>query len=152
MRRYSLCLTVIVIAMLLFASCNPCKRGGSGGDCSHVMFLYLFNASSVKVQLGDNTIVNPGERVQLAKIDDRGLFPSAYFTNDTAIMIFNDSILFIHCIKSDAGRGREYVPLYHNILDIASWDEGNIDDSYESWGVYTITDEDYQAALQQSEK
>lgn len=150
MRRYSLCLAVIVIAMLLFASCNPCKRGGSGGECPDSMELYLLNSSSVKIQLGDNVVLNSGERKFLTILDSRMYFPHGYF-GDTVSIIFNDSILFKHIEINNHGV-IEYIPSEHNILDYFAWEVDFIDDSYERWGVYTITEEDYQRVLEQNEK
>jgi hypothetical protein len=44
------------------------------------------------------------------------------------------------------------MPAEHNVLDEKSWQTGYIDDSWQTWGLYTITEEDYQRALEQSEK
>lgn len=46
----------------------------------------------------------------------------------------------------------ELLPAEHNVFDEKSWQTGYIDDSWQTWGLYTITDEDYQRALEQSEK
>ena len=138
--------------MVLF-SCKPdCTRdGGSMGnaECNTSKSLYVLNSSTINIQLG-NIFVKPGEKVLLGSIDyGLGNFPIAYFTNDTASMIFNDSVVFRH-VLSRTDSGFVYIPSEHNILEIDSWQTGFIDDSWISWAVYTFTEEDYQRALEQS--
>ena len=145
MKRYSLYL--VAIAILLFASCEPCKRGSSGGECPTSLFLYLFNASSAKVQFGDNMIINSGERKFLTMLD-HSFFQFPY---DTVSILFNDSILFKHIELNNNGV-IEYIPSEHNMLDYSAWEVDFIDDSYETLWLYTFTEEDYQRALEQSGK
>ena len=146
MKRYSLYLAAI--AILLFASCETCERGGhGGGDCSHMNFVYFFNASSAKVQFGDNMIINSGERKFLTMLD-HSFFQFPY---DTVSILFNDSILFKHIELNNNGV-IEYIPSEHNMLDYSAWEVDFIDDSYETLWLYTFTEEDYQRALEQSEK
>ena len=138
--------------MLLFSCTSDCTRdGGSMGnaECNTSKSLYVLNSSTINIQLG-NIFVKPGEKVFLGSIDyGLGNFPIAYFTNDTARMIFNDSIVFRHVLlRTDSGF--VYIPSEHNILEIDSWQTGFIDDSWRSWAVYTFTEEDYQRALEQS--
>ena len=144
MKRYSLYLAAI--AILLFASCETCERGGhGGGDCSHMNFVYFFNASSAKVQFGDNLVINSGEQKFLTKVEYLD------FPYDTVSILFNDSILFKH-IKLNNDGVVEYIPSEHNVLSYSAWEVDFIDDSYEKSWLYTITEEDYQRALEQNEK
>ena len=146
MKRYSLYL--VAIAILLFASCETCERGGhGGGDCSHMNFVYFFNASSAKVQFGDNLVINSGERKFLTMLD-HSFFQFPY---DTVSILFNDSILFKHIELNNNGVF-EYIPSEHNMLDYSAWEVDFIDDSFETLWLYTFTEEDYQRALEQSEK
>ena len=144
MKRIIVLLAAITI--LLFASCETCKRGGhGGGDCSHMNFLYFFNASSAKVQFGDNLVINSGEQKFLTMVE---YFDFPY---DTVSILFNDSILFKH-IKLNNDGVVEYIPSEHNVLSYSAWEVDFIDDSYEKSWLYTITEEDYQRALEQSGK
>ena len=60
-------------------------------------------------------------------------------------IIFNDSIEEVHYqLRTDSGFVK--VPSEHNILDFQAWEV----DDVKQVATYTITDEDYQRALEQS--
>ena len=145
---------IVVSNMLLFSCTSDCTRdGGSMGnaECNTSKSLYVLNSSTINIQLG-NIFVKPGQKVSLGSIEyGLGNFPTDYFSNDTAFMIFNDSVVFRHVLlRTDSGF--VYSPSKHNILDYNSWQTGFIDDTWRSWGVYTFTEEDYQMALEQNDK
>lgn len=147
MKRYSLYLVgIFIISFLISCSDMGCGRGA---DCSEAKTLYVLNSTAKNIQL-DNIRIKPGQKIIL-EIIDHGLgvedFPTVYFSNDTAFMIFNDSVVFRHVLlRTDSGF--VYIPSKHNILDADSWKTGINDDSWTSWAVYTFTEEDYQSALE----
>ncbi|MBR5776899.1 MAG: hypothetical protein IKY22_00305 [Bacteroidales bacterium] len=145
--------TYILVSSMVLFSCKPdCTRdGGSMGnaECNTSKTLYVLNSTAKNIQL-DNIRIKPGQKIIL-EIIDHGLgvedFPTVYFSNDTAFMIFNESVIFRHVLlRTDSGF--VYIPSEHNILDADSWQTGYNGDSWSSWAVYTFNDEDCQRALE----
>ena len=135
----------LVILSLLIASCEP--GCGRGADCAITKTFYVLNSTEKNIQL-DNIRIKPRQKI-LLEIMEEGYIdsPIEYFTNDTAFMIFNDSVVFRHVLlRTDSGF--VYIPSEHNILDADSWKTGINDDSWSSWAVYTFNDEDCQRALE----
>ena len=87
-------------------------------------------------------IINSGERKFLTMLD-HSFFQFPY---DTVSILFNDSILFKHIELNNNGV-IEYIPSEHNMLDYSAWEV----DDVKRVATYTITEEDYQRALEQSE-
>ena len=135
----------LVILSLLIASCEP--GCGRGADCAITKTLYVLNSTAKNIQL-DNIRIKPGQKILLKIMEESYIdSPIDYFTNDTAFMIFNDSVVFRHVLlRTDSGF--VYIPSEHNILDADSWKTGINDDSWSSWAVYTFNDEDCQRALE----
>lgn len=135
----------LVLLSLVIASCEP--GCGRGADCSITKTLYVLNSTAKNIQL-DNIRIKPGQKILLKIMEESYIdSPIDYFTNDTAFMIFNDSVVFRHVLlRTDSGF--VYIPSEHNILDADSWKTGINDDSWSSWAVYTFNDEDCQRALE----
>ena len=135
----------LVLLSLVIASCEP--GCGRGADCSITKTLYVLNSTAKNIQL-DNIRIKPGQKILLKIMEESYIdSPIDYFTNDTAFMIFNDSVVFRHVLlRTDSGF--VYIPSEHNILDGNSWQTGYNGDSWSSWAVYTFTEEDYQSALE----
>ena len=145
MKRYSLYLVgIFIISFLISCSDMGCGRGA---DCSITKTLYVLNSTAKNIQL-DNIRIKPGQKILLKIMEESYIdSPIDYFTNDTAFMIFNDSVVFRHVLlRTDSGF--VYIPSEHNILDADSWKTGINDDSWSSWAVYTFNDEDCQRALE----
>lgn len=154
---------VAVAVLAAYASCdfNPCVRGeGAKTSCDESMYLYVLNATDNEVQIGDLKL-QPSEKKELTSSyygDVIGLLV-AHFGGDSvsvAKFVFDDSVTLQHKAFFADSNNRMYdfpssfVPLEHNIFDYQSWQIGFVDDSWERWGCYTITNEDYQRALEQS--
>lgn len=135
----------LVLLSLIIASCEP--GCGRGADCYITKTLYVLNSTAKNIQL-DNIRIKPGQKILLKIMEESYIdSPIDYFTNDTAFMIFNDSVVFRHVLlRTDSGF--VYIPSEHNILDADSWKTGINDDSWSSWAVYTFNDEDCQRALE----
>lgn len=156
---------VAIVVSASYSSCmdNPCVRGeGAKTSCDESMNLYVMNATYMVVQIG-NVKFQPSEKKELAYNGYpyiTGILVD-YFGGDSvsvAKFVFADSVTLQHKAFFADSNNRMYdypsalLPAEHNIFDEKSWQTGFIDDSWRRWGVYTITDEDYQRALQQSEK
>ena len=154
---------VAVVVLAAYSSCmdNPCVRGeGAKTECAESMYLYVLNATDNEVQIGDLKL-QPSEKKELTSSyygDVIGLLV-AHFGGDSvsvAKFVFDDSVTLQHKAFFADSNNRMYdfpssfVPLEHNIFDYQSWQIGYIDDSWRTWGCYTITNEDYQRALQQN--
>jgi hypothetical protein len=83
---------------------------------------------------------------------------SAYCAKSVCVanFVFDGGVVLEHkAFFADSNNRRYYypselLPAEHNIFDHKSWQTGYIDDSWRTWGCYTITNEDYQRALQQN--
>ena len=162
---------VAVVVLVAYSSCmdNPCVRGeGAKMECVTTMHLYVMNATDKEVQIGDLKL-QPSEKKEVIYDDYNDITPlmvkffggdSAYCAKSVCVaqFVFDGGVVLQHKAFFADSNNRMYdfpssfVPLEHNIFDYQSWQIGFVDDSWERWGVYTITDEDYQRALQQTEK
>ncbi|MBO7227723.1 MAG: hypothetical protein J6V33_09080 [Bacteroidales bacterium] len=151
--------------LAVYSSCmdNPCVRGeGAKTSCNEDMFLHVMNATDEVVQIG-NIKLQPSEKKELTYHYYHyltGILVN-YFGGDSvcvAKFLFNDSVTLEHKAFFADSNNRMYdvpsdfLPTEHNIFDEKSWETGYVDDSWVTWGVYTITDDDYQRALKQSAK
>ena len=142
MKRYGL--YTLVALMILFISCED--------EYVNDKRIYISNATEAKVKV-DNLIIASGKTISLGNTYDfDNAFPYFYFNKDTVDIIFNDSIVLKHFSVREGGE-LYYVPRKHNILNGKSWIiEYDYDSYVNGQATYTITEEDYQRALEQSEK
>ena len=142
MKRYGL--YTLVALMILFISCEDeyviDKR------------IYISNATEANVVVGNLSIAS-GKTISLGNTNHfDNAFPYFYFQKDTVDIIFNDSIVLKHFRVREGGE-LYYYPRKHNILNEKSWIiEYDYDSYVNGQATYTITEEDYQRALEQSEK
>ena len=137
----------LVVLFVLFGSCTKDPR---------LDFAYYFYVSN-------NTDKVIGIKVRRASYiiesgQSRYIGPTHAFDPHSAFcikpegpitIIFNDSIEEVHYqIPTDSGYVK--VPSEHNILDYQAWEVDDV--KQKQVATYTITDEDYQRALEQSEK
>ena len=142
MRRYSLGF------VLLFLVCVSCTD--IGGDEKFNYSHYISNKTDkvigIKVHVVD--IIEPGQSVYFGSVlrcSPTGLFNVSF--EGPITIIFNDSIEEVHYhLRTDSGFVS--VPSEHNILDAQAWEV----DDVKQVATYTFTEEDYQRALEQSEK
>ncbi len=135
----------LVVLSVLFVSCTEDPR---------LDFAYYFYVSNntdkvigIKVH-GAPDIIESGQ--------SRYIGPTHAFDPHSAFcikpegpitIIFNDSIEEVHYqIPTDSGYVK--VPAEHNILDYQAWEVDDV--KQKQVATYTITDEDYQRALEQS--
>ncbi len=162
---------VAVAVLAAYSSCmdNPCVRGeGAKTKCVTTMHLHVMNATDKEVQIG-NLKLQPSESREVISDDYKDIthLMVEYFGGDSAYcaksvcvakFVFDGDVVLQHKAFFADSNNRWYyspselLPAEHNIFDHKSWQTGFIDDSWRTWGCYTITDEDYQAALQQSDK
>ncbi|MBR5832908.1 MAG: hypothetical protein IKY79_09910 [Bacteroidales bacterium] len=147
-------LFTIVLLSVIFASCEPgCVPEGP------FVGLYLKNASTHRVVVenkcisaidlipGQTSSVNYGSYLN-APLPKEGYFGRVYVYSDTATFTFDDGTVWKHYYTTDTTVSpymESFVPIERNIWKYSSWkttDERNY--------TYTITDEDYQRALEQS--
>lgn len=160
---------VAVAVLAAYASCefNPCVRGeGAKTECVTTMHLYVMNATDKEVQIGDLKL-QPSEKKEVIYDDYKDIthLMVEYFGGDSAYcaktvcvanFVFDGGVVLEHkALFADSNNRRYYypselLPAEHNIFDHKSWQTGYIDDTWRTWGVYTITNEDYQRALQQN--
>ena len=160
---------VAVVVLATYSSCmdNPCVRGeGAKMECVTTMHLYVMNATDKEVQIGDLKL-QPSEKKEVIYDDYKDIthLMVEYFGGDSAYcaksvcvanFVFDGGVVLQHkALFADSNNRRYYypselLPAEHNIFDYKSWQTGYIDDSWRTWGVYTITNEDYQRALQQN--
>ena len=143
MKRYGL--YTLVALTILFISCED--------EYVNDKRIYISNAAEAKVKV-DNLIIASGKTISLgntaASFDNA--FPYIYFNKDTVDIIFNDSIILKHFRVIEGGE-LYYYPRKHNILNEKSWIiEYDYDSYVNGQATYTITEEDYQRALEQNEK
>ena len=123
--------------------------------------LYIKNASThsvvvehkciaaVNLVSGQTSSVNYGSHYH-APLPKEGYFSRAYVYSDTATFTFDDGTVWKHYYTTDTTVSpyrESFVPTEGNIWKYSSWqttDERNY--------TYTITEEDYQRALEQNEK
>lgn len=160
---------VAVAVLAAYASCefNPCVRGeGAKTECVTTMHLHVMNATDKEVQIGDLKL-QPSEKKEVIYDDYKDIthLMVEYFGGDSAYcaksvcvanFVFDGGVVLQHkALFADSNNRRYYVPsellpAEHNIFDHKSWQTGYIDDTWRTWGCYTITNEDYQRALQQN--
>ena len=160
---------VAVAVLAAYASCefNPCVRGeGAKADCVTTMHLHVMNATDKEVQIGDLKL-QPSEKKEVISHDYKDIthLMVEYFGGDSAYcaksvcvanFVFDGGVVLEHkAFFADSNNRRYYypselLPAEHNIFDYKSWQTGYIDDSWRTWGCYTITNEDYQRALEQN--
>ena len=160
---------VAVMVLAAYSSCmdNPCVRGESAKtECFETMYLSVLNATDKEVQIG-NVKLQPSEKKEVIYDDYKDIthLMVEYFGGDSAYcaksvcvaqFVFDGGVVLEHKAFFADSNNRMYyspselLPAEHNIFDHKSWQIGYIGDSYETWGVYTITNEDYQRALQQN--
>ena len=142
MKRYGL--YTLVALTILFISCED--------EYVNDKRIYISNATEAKVKV-DNLIIASGKTISLGNTFDFDIaFPYIYFNKDTVDIIFNDSIVLKHFRLREEGE-HYYVPRKHNILNGKSWIiEYDYDSYVNGQATYTITEEDYQRALEQNEK
>ncbi|MBR5776898.1 MAG: hypothetical protein IKY22_00300 [Bacteroidales bacterium] len=140
MKRYGL--YTLAALMILFISCED----------EYVIDerIYISNATEANVVV-DNLSIASGKTILLGNTYDfDNAFPYFYFQKDTVNIIFNDSIVLKHFRVREGGE-LYYVPRKHNILNGKSWIiEYDYDSYVNGQATYTITEEDYQRALEQS--
>lgn len=160
---------VAVAVLAAYASCefNPCVRGeGAKADCVTTMHLHVMNATDKEVQIGDLKL-QPSEKKEVISDDYKDIthLMVEYFGGDSAYcaksvcvaqFVFDGGVVLEHkALFADSNNRRYYspselLPAEHNIFDYKSWQTGYIDDTWRTWSCYTITNEDYQRALEQS--
>ena len=149
-------LFTIVLLSVIFASCEPgCVPEGP------FVGLYLKNESTHRVVVenkcisaidlipGQTSSVNYGSYLN-APLPKEGYFGRAYVYSDTATFTFDDGTVWKHYYTTDTTVSpymESFVPIERNIWKYSSWDTTD-----ERCYTYTITDEDYQRALEQSER
>ena len=151
MKRYSLYLIGIFLT-IIFSSCSKPKCG-QDAECDATTTFYVCNLTSDNIYIEDIE-VQSGEKKYFmsSQHSDFAAEPSIYlkeYFGDTLSIKFSDSVE-VHHFGLFTNGSMVYSPLEHNIYNRDSWQFGFIDDSWRSWAVYTITDEDYQRALEQS--
>ena len=143
--RRSFLYAIVIITMALLVSCNYCTSGNA--DCETSLSLHVLNRTKTTVLFDDISIESMGT----AYLGNVVYVPFEYFDKDTVVMVFNDSVVMKHMIvRTDSCV--IYVPPVNNILDNRSWYIEFYDDSFFGESTYTITEEDYQRALEQNEK
>ena len=142
MKRYSLYL------VLLFLVCVSCTDIGEDEkfNYSHYISNKTDKVIGIKVHVVTD-IIEPGQSVWFGSV--LNCSPSGLFNispEGPVSIIFNDSIEEVHYqLRTDSGYVK--VPSEHNILDYQAWEV----DDVKRVATYTITEEDYQRALEQSE-
>ena len=143
--------------MFLFVSCSEpgCVPEGP------FVGLYLKNESTHRVVVenkcisaidlipGQTSSVNYGSYLN-APLPKEGYFGRAYVYSDTATFTFDDGTVWKHYYTTDTTVSpymESFVPIERNIWIYSSWKTTD-ERSY----TYTITEEDYQRALEQSGK
>lgn len=160
---------VAVVVLATYSSCmdNPCVRGESAKtDCVETVYLSVFNATDKEVQIG-NVKLQPSEKKEVIYDDYNDITPlmvkffggdSAYCAKTVCVaqFVFDGGVVLEHkALFADSNNRMYYypselLPAEHNIFDHKSWQTGFVGDSWQTWGCYTITNEDYQRALEQS--
>ena len=160
---------VAVVVLAAYSSCmdNPCVRGESAKtDCAETVYLSVLNATDKEVQIG-NVKLQPSEKKEVIYDDYNDITPlmvkffggdSAYCAKSVCVaqFVFDGGVVLEHkAFFADSNNRRYYypselLPAEHNIFDHKSWQTGFVGDSWQTWGVYTITNEDYQRVLQQN--
>lgn len=160
---------VAVVVLATYSSCmdNPCVRGESAKtDCAETVYLSVFNATDKEVQIG-NVKLQPSEKKEVISDEYKDIThlmvkffggDSAYCAKSVCVaqFVFDGGVVLEHkAFFADSNNRMYYYPselllAEHNIFDHKSWQTGYIDDSWRTWGCYTITNEDYQRALEQS--
>ena len=146
MRRYSLGF------VLLFLVCVSCTDIGEDEKYSYRHYISNNTDKVIGIKIHATDIIEPGQSVDFGiTVSGSGCNPSGVFnisSRDGQVrVIFNDSIEELHYkLRTDSGFVN--VPSEHNILDVQAWEV----DDVEQVATYTITEEDYQRALEQSKK
>lgn len=160
---------VAVVVLATYSSCefNPCVRGeGAKTSCDESMYLYVLNATDKEVQIGDLKL-QPSEKKEVISDEYKDIThlmvkffggDSAYCAKSVCVaqFVFDGGVVLEHKAFFADSNNRMYyypselLPAEHNIFDHKSWQTGFVGDSWQTWGCYTITNEDYQRALEQS--
>ena len=160
---------VAVVVLAAYSSCmdNPCVRGESAKtECFETMYLSVLNATDVGVQIG-NVKLQPSEKKEVIYDEYKDIThlmveffggDSAYCAKSVCVaqFVFDGGVVLEHKAFFADSNNRMYyypselLPAEHNIFDHKSWQTGFVGDSWQTWGCYTITNEDYQRALEQS--
>ena len=149
-------LFTIVLLSVIFASCEPgCVPEGP------FVHLYLKNESTHNVVVehqcrnainlvpGQTSYVSYGDYLH-APLPKEDYFGRVYVYSDTATFTFDDGTVWKHYYTTDTTVSpymESFVPIERNIWIYSSWKTTD-ERSY----TYTITEEDYQRALEQSKK
>ena len=149
-------LFTIVLLSVIFASCEPaCVPDGPfvgvylKNESTHSVVVEHKCIAAVNLVPGQTSSVNYGSHYH-APLPKEGYFSRAYVYSDTATFTFDDGTVLKHYYTTDTTVSpymESFVPIERNIWIYSSWkttDERNY--------TYTITEEDYQRALEQSEK
>ena len=147
-------LFTIVLLSVIFASCEPgCVPEGPfvglylKNESTHSVVVEHKCIAAVNLVSGQTSSVNYGSHYH-APLPKEGYFSRAYVYSDTATFTFDDGTVWKHYYTTDTTVSpymESFVPIERNIWIYSSWkttDERNY--------TYTITDEDYQRALEQS--
>lgn len=147
-------LFTIVLLSVIFASCEPgCVPEGPfvhlylKNESTHNVVVEHQGVGAISLIVGQKSSVNYGDYYH-APLPKEGYFSSAYVYSDTATFTFDDGTVLKHYYNTDTTvlpYERLFVPSEGNIWEYSSWKTTD-ERSY----TYTITDEDYQRALEQS--
>ncbi len=152
MKRYSLYLIGIFLT-IIFSSCSKPKCG-QGAECDATTTFYVYNLTSDNIYIEDIEIQSGEKKYFMSSQHyDFAAEPSIYlkeYFGDTLSIKFSDSVE-VHHFGLFTNGSMVYSPLEHNIYNRDSWQFGLVEEGFwTSWAVYTITEEDYQRALEQS--
>ena len=149
-------LFTIVLLSVIFASCKRCVPEGPfvhlylKNESTHNVVVEHQGVGAISLIVGQKSKVNYGDYYHAPLLED-GFFWRMYVNADTATFTFDDGTIWKHYyITTDTTvlpYERLFVPSEGNIWEYSSWKTTD-ERSY----TYTITEEDYQRALEQSEK
>ena len=147
---------MIFIEMFLLVSCEPgCEPEGPfvhlylKNESTHNVVVEHQGVGAISLIVGQKSKVNYGDYFHAPLLED-GFFWRMYVNADTATFTFDDGTIWKHYyITTDTTvlpYERLFVPSEGNIWEYSSWKTTD-ERSY----TYTITEEDYQRALEESE-
>ena len=147
-------LFTIVLLSVIFASCKRCVPEGPfvhlylKNESTHNVVVEHQGVGAIGLVAGQKSKVNYGDYFH-APLPEDGFFWRMYVNADTATFTFDDGTVWKHYyITTDTTvlpYERLFVPSEGNIWEYSSWKTTD-ERSY----TYTITEEDYQRALEQS--
>ena len=146
-------LFTIVLLSVIFASCRRCVPEGPfvhlylKNESTHNVVVEHQGVGAISLIVGQKSKVNYGDYFH-APLPKEDYFGRAYVYSDTATFTFDDGTVWKHYYTTDTTVSpymESFVPIERNIWIYSSWKTTD-ERSY----TYTITEEDYQRALEQS--